>query len=113
MSKIVLVTGGSRSGKSVLAENKAFEYGDGSVLYIATAIATDEDMKERIRMHQARRDERWDTHEGFKDIPEALTKTERQRHCLTALLFLLQIICLMKREILTLLQKMRFMPWRI
>ena len=46
MSKIVLVTGGSRSGKSVLAENKAFEYGDGSVLYIATAIATDEDMKE-------------------------------------------------------------------
>ena len=77
MSKIVLVTGGSRSGKSVLAENKAFEYGDGSVLYIATAIATDEDMKERIRMHQARRDARWDTHEGFKDITDALVKTEK------------------------------------
>lgn len=77
MSKIILVTGGSRSGKSVLAEKKAFEYGDGSVLYIATAIVTDEDMKERIRMHQERRDSRWDTHEGFKDIPEALCKTDK------------------------------------
>ena len=77
MSKIVLVTGGSRSGKSVLAENKAFEYGDGSVLYIATAIVTDEDMKERIRLHQERRDARWDTHEGYKDICQALEKTDK------------------------------------
>ena len=77
MSKIVLVTGGSRSGKSMFAENKAFEYGEGSVLYIATAIPTDDDMRERIRMHQERRDARWGTHEGFKDIPEALTKTDK------------------------------------
>lgn len=77
MSKIVLVTGGSRSGKSVLAENKAFEYGEGSVLYLATAIPTDDDMRERIRMHQERRDSRWDTHEGFKDICEALEGTDK------------------------------------
>lgn len=78
MSKIVLVTGGSRSGKSVLAENKAAEYGDGSVLYIATAIPTDDDMRERIRMHQERRDARWATHEGFKDICEALENTDKK-----------------------------------
>lgn len=77
MSKIVLVTGGSRSGKSVLAEKKAVEYGEGSVLYIATAIPTDDDMRERIRMHQERRDARWDTHEGFKDISQALERTDK------------------------------------
>ena len=38
MSKVIMVTGGSRSGKSVLAEKKAREYGKRSVLYIATAI---------------------------------------------------------------------------
>ncbi|MDO4556803.1 MAG: bifunctional adenosylcobinamide kinase/adenosylcobinamide-phosphate guanylyltransferase [Lachnospiraceae bacterium] len=77
MSKIILVTGGSRSGKSVLAEEKAFEYGEGSVIYLATAIPTDDDMKERIRLHQERRDSRWDTHEGFKDLPEVLKTTEK------------------------------------
>ena len=46
MSKVITVTGGSRSGKSVLAEKKAVEYGGRSVLYLATAIPTDEDMKE-------------------------------------------------------------------
>lgn len=47
---------GSRSGKSVIAEQKAKEYGKRSVLYLATAIPIDDDMKERIRMHQERRD---------------------------------------------------------
>ena len=52
MSKVITVTGGSRSGKSVLAEKKAVEYGGRSVIYLATAIPTDDDMKERIRLHQ-------------------------------------------------------------
>lgn len=77
MSKIILVTGGSRSGKSILAEDKAFELGESSVLYIATAIPTDDDMRERIRLHQERRDARWGTHEGFKDIPETLRNTDK------------------------------------
>ena len=38
MSKVIMVTGGSRSGKSVIAEQKAKEYGKRSVLYLATAI---------------------------------------------------------------------------
>ena len=48
MSKVIMVTGGSRSGKSVIAEQKAKEYGKRSVLYLATAIPIDDDMKEEI-----------------------------------------------------------------
>ena len=35
MSKVIMVTGGSRSGKSVIAEQKAKEYGKRSVLYLS------------------------------------------------------------------------------
>lgn len=34
MSKVIMVTGGSRSGKSVIAEQKAKEYGKRSVHFI-------------------------------------------------------------------------------
>ena len=64
MSKVIMVTGGSRSGKSVIAEQKAKEYGKRSVLYLATAIPVDDDMKERIRIHQERRDSEWGTYES-------------------------------------------------
>jgi adenosylcobinamide kinase/adenosylcobinamide-phosphate guanylyltransferase len=77
MSKVILVTGGSRSGKSVLAEQKALEHGQRSVLYLATAIPVDEDMKERIRIHQARRDAEWGTYEGYRDLGEIVRTTEK------------------------------------
>ena len=37
MSKVIMVTGGSRSGKSVIAEQKAKEYGKRSTGYAAGA----------------------------------------------------------------------------
>lgn len=77
MSKVILVTGGSRSGKSVLAEQKALEHGQRSVLYLATAIPVDEDMKERIRIHQARRDAEWGTYEGYRGLGEVVRTTEK------------------------------------
>ncbi len=77
MSKVIMVTGGSRSGKSVLAEQKAVEHGARSVLYLATAIPVDEDMKERIRIHQARRDEQWGTYEGYRSLGEIVKSTEK------------------------------------
>ena len=77
MSKVIMVTGGSRSGKSVLAEQKAKEHGKRSVLYIATAIPTDEDMKERIRIHQERRDSEWGTYEGYRDLGDVIRETEK------------------------------------
>ena len=77
MSKVIMVTGGSRSGKSVIAEQKAKEYGKHSVLYLATAIPIDEDMKERIRLHQERRDSEWGTYEGYRDLGEVVKSTEK------------------------------------
>ena len=72
MSKVIMVTGGSRSGKSVIAEQKAKEYGKRSVLYLATAIPVDDDMEERIRIHQERRDSEWGTYEGYRDLGEVV-----------------------------------------
>lgn len=77
MSKVIMVTGGSRSGKSVLAEKKAVEYGKRSVLYLATAIPTDDDMKERIRIHQERRDPEWGTYEGYRSLGDIVHRTEK------------------------------------
>ena len=49
--KLFLITGGARSGKSTFAETLALEK-QGKILYVATAKAIDEEMKDRIRRHQ-------------------------------------------------------------
>ena len=72
MSKITLITGGSRSGKSSFAES-IFKNTD-DVLYIATAIITDEEMAHRIKKHIASRNSRWITYEGFFDLDKAIEK---------------------------------------
>lgn len=55
---LVLVTGGVRSGKSRYAEELAKSLGS-RVLYVATGQAWDEEMKQRIDQHQARRPVEW------------------------------------------------------
>jgi adenosylcobinamide kinase/adenosylcobinamide-phosphate guanylyltransferase len=55
---ITLFTGGARSGKSARAEQYAAQLGR-PVLYLATAEARDDEMRERIAQHQARRPARW------------------------------------------------------
>ena len=65
MTDIILITGGARSGKSSLAEAKATELGN-KVVYIATAIAFDEGMKDRISKHKALRPEDWTTIEKYR-----------------------------------------------
>lgn len=67
MGRIIMVTGGIRSGKSVFAEQLLHSFGT-SVLYIATAVAADEDMQYRITRHRELRPEEWDTLEAFRDI---------------------------------------------
>lgn len=64
---IILITGGARSGKSSLAETKAKELGE-KVVYIATAIAFDEGMKDRISKHRASRPDTWTTIEKYRDF---------------------------------------------
>ena len=65
MSSIHLVLGGIRSGKSAYAERMALEIaGCDPVLYVATGIAVDQEMAERIHRHRQRRPRRWSTLEA-------------------------------------------------
>lgn len=70
MSKIILVTGGARSGKSTFAEKLAAKIHSECKndlkhkAYIATAQILDDEMAQRIKMHQARRDKEWRTFEA-------------------------------------------------
>lgn len=70
MSKIILVTGGARSGKSVYAEKLALESGGPSVLYIATAAVVDEEFAKRVELHKARRPASWTTEERHKNFAQ-------------------------------------------
>ena len=58
MKKIILITGGQRSGKSSKAEELALQLSANPV-YLATAHIWDEEFKERVRKHQERRGPQW------------------------------------------------------
>ena len=58
MKRIILITGGSRSGKSSYAEQLALSLSDAPV-YLATARIWDEEFRERVRRHQERRGPQW------------------------------------------------------
>lgn len=59
MKKIILITGGQRSGKSTKAESLALSLSP-NPMYIATAHVWDEEFLERVRRHQERRGPEWD-----------------------------------------------------
>ena len=50
MKRIILITGGQRSGKSSFAENKAHELTT-SPVYLATARIWDEEFRKRVERH--------------------------------------------------------------
>lgn len=77
MGKTILITGGARSGKSVIAETKTLGLGPHAV-YIATAEAQDSEMSARIAAHQARRGPEWTTHAEPLDVVAALKATDGQ-----------------------------------
>ena len=60
--RIVLVTGGARSGKSNFALSEALKF-TGEKAFVATAEATDEEMEERIKRHKRDRGGGWKTFE--------------------------------------------------
>ncbi len=67
MGKLILVTGGARSGKSSFAEGKAKGFGE-NILYVATSVPFDEEMKLRIKKHREQRPSCWETLEAYKDM---------------------------------------------
>ena len=64
---VTLVLGGAASGKSRFAQQLA-ERQPGSLLYVATALAGDDEMAERIARHRQARGERWRTLEAPLDL---------------------------------------------
>lgn len=77
MSKI-LVLGGARSGKSDFAQKMAESFigKEQKGIYLATAVATDDEMKERIERHRAKRDEKWITLEEPVEIGRILKEND-------------------------------------
>jgi len=71
---IVLVLGGTRSGKSEIAERVAADLGE-PVTFVATAAVTDPGMAARVEAHRARRPSTWPTIECGEDLPEVVAGT--------------------------------------
>lgn len=67
MKKIILITGGQRSGKSQYAESMALSLSDNPV-YIATAHVWDEEFRERVEKHQQRRGPQWENIEEERNL---------------------------------------------
>ncbi len=75
MARLILATGGCRSGKSMYAQTRA-ENLRGSRLYIATSPAVDPEMDERIARHKRQRQGRgWQTLEEELNLEEAVAAT--------------------------------------
>ncbi len=71
MSKMTFVFGGARSGKSRYAVEAAKRCGK-KIVFIATAAALDEEMKNRIRLHRASRPKGWGLVEEPLNLSDAL-----------------------------------------
>ncbi len=67
MKKIILITGGQRSGKSTRAEEMALALTDRPV-YVATARIWDEEFRQRVERHQQRRGPQWTNIEEEKEL---------------------------------------------
>ncbi|MCS6871086.1 MAG: bifunctional adenosylcobinamide kinase/adenosylcobinamide-phosphate guanylyltransferase [Anaerolineae bacterium] len=78
MGYLILLLGGARSGKSATALRMAAERGGDSVLFIATATASDEEMAARIAQHRTERPTTWHTLETPRDISSALAQVAVQ-----------------------------------
>ncbi|MBM4135636.1 MAG: bifunctional adenosylcobinamide kinase/adenosylcobinamide-phosphate guanylyltransferase [Nitrospira sp.] len=73
--KIVFITGGARSGKSLFALAEASKI-NGKKAYIATAEALDEEMRQRIENHKRHRGDEWITYEEPLKIADVVKEIE-------------------------------------
>ena len=82
MKKIILITGGARSGKSSYAEKMALSL-TANPVYLATARVWDEEFRERVNRHQERRGPEWTNIKEEKEL---------SRHDLTGRIVLIDCI---------------------
>ncbi|HAX17071.1 MAG TPA: bifunctional adenosylcobinamide kinase/adenosylcobinamide-phosphate guanylyltransferase [Actinobacteria bacterium] len=98
MSRIFLLLGGARSGKSSYAEKMAGKMSR-NVAYIATSEIIDEEMEKRVLVHRKRRPSTWETYEienrypVLDDFEKIFSQILKNKHdvviidCVTILLF--------------------------
>ncbi len=72
MSRLILILGGARSGKSRIAEQMACDLAGEDVLYVATAEAGDDEMQARIAAHRQQRSAGWRTLEAPLNVTAQL-----------------------------------------
>ena len=77
MAKIVFILGGARSGKSDFAQRLAKQIGGNDVLYVATAEPRDDEMRQRIAMHQQSRPTDWELLEVPVGVGRAMSNAKR------------------------------------
>jgi len=77
MEKFIFIVGGAKSGKSRYAVNlaKAFKK---KVVFVATATSSDEEMKQRIKLHKNLRPVHWRLIEEGKDISAILPELKKK-----------------------------------
>jgi adenosylcobinamide kinase / adenosylcobinamide-phosphate guanylyltransferase len=96
--RLILILGGARSGKSAYAEELAAGVArERPVLYVATAPASDDEMRARIVAHRASRPAHWRTLEAPLDPAEAL---EREPATVEAPVVLLDCLTLLAANLL-------------
>jgi adenosylcobinamide kinase / adenosylcobinamide-phosphate guanylyltransferase len=72
LTGLTLITGGASSGKSTYACRRAAQAGE-RVLYVATCIARDAAMCEKVERHRKERPASWSTCERARGVAGALT----------------------------------------
>jgi adenosyl cobinamide kinase/adenosyl cobinamide phosphate guanylyltransferase len=75
--RLVVVLGGTRSGKSRFGRDRAAALADGGpVVYVATALPGDPELDERIALHRRDRPATWQTIDGTRDLAATIRSIE-------------------------------------
>ena len=100
MKNFFVVTGGSRSGKSTFAEKFVTRIGK-KIAYVATAEIFDDEMKNRVALHQQRRPSTWKTFESPYNADETIKQIRAEKFdmilfdCVT--IYLSNLICSLEK----------------
>jgi adenosyl cobinamide kinase/adenosyl cobinamide phosphate guanylyltransferase len=78
MKELILVLGGSRSGKSDFAEQLAARFAGPKVIFCATAEGLDDDMRQRIARHRSGRPPEWHTIEEPLFVTTAIAELDKR-----------------------------------
>ena len=100
LGRLVLVTGGARSGKSSFAERFVAAHGT-KIAYIATAQIFDDEMRYRVKLHRERRPSDWQTYEAPFAAENAIAEAAETHDtllfdCLTV--YLSNLLCQLPEE---------------